>query len=80
MNQTSVNNGASRLHNERYTAVYLGTSAQTLRRMRARRARGETGPAAGPPFIRLLSAVRYDARDLDAYIEGLPRPGLDGAA
>ena len=64
-----------RLVDEFYTAAYIGVSVQTVRRMRARRARGETGPAAGPAFVRIMSAVRYDIRDLDTYIEALPRAG-----
>jgi hypothetical protein len=43
--------------------------------MRARRTRGEAGTAAGPAFVRIMSAVRYDTRDLDSYIEALPRAG-----
>ena len=64
-----------RLVDEYHTAAYIGVSVQTVRRMRARRARGETGPQAGPAFVRIMSAVRYDTRDLDTYIEALPRAG-----
>jgi hypothetical protein len=70
-----------RLRDERYAAAYLATSLSTLRRMRARRARGETGPEAGPAFVRIMAtAVRYDQKDLDSWVESLPRAGGGGRA
>jgi hypothetical protein len=70
---------SARLHDERYAAAYLGISVQTVRRMRARRARGESGRDSGPAVVRILSAVRYDQRALDAYIDALAQPGGGGA-
>jgi hypothetical protein len=69
-----------RLVDEYPASAYLAVSVQTVRRMRARRVRGETGPEAGPAFIHIMSAVRYDQRDLDAFVEALPRPGGGGVA
>ena len=66
---------SARLHDEYVTAAYIGVSVQTVRRMRARRARGESGPDAGPPFVRVFSSVRYDRADVDQWIEELPRAG-----
>ncbi len=80
--RTLAGGGAApiRLHDERYAALYIGVSLSTLRRMRHRRLHGGSGPEAGPAFIYILSAVRYDQQDLDAYIDGLPRPGGGGVA
>lgn len=64
-----------RLRDERVAAAYTGLSLSTIRRMRARRLKGQTGPDAGPAFVYVMSAVRYDMADLDAWIEALPRPG-----
>ena len=64
-----------RLHDERFAAEYLGLSLSTLRRMRRKRSDGGAGPEAGPAFIHIMSAVRYDRLDLDRFIDGLPRPG-----
>ena len=69
---------SARLHDERFAAAYTGLSLSTLRRMRAKRLKGCAGPEAGPAFVYIVSAVRYDHADLDRWIEALPRPG--GAA
>lgn len=69
----------ARLHDERFAAAYTGLSLSTLRRMRQRRTRGESGAEAGPNFVRIFSAVRYDQRDLDAFCDALPRAGGGGA-
>ena len=68
-----------RLLNEKGAAQFLSLSVPTLRRMRRRRARGETGPDAGPPFVTIFSCIRYDTKDLNAYADLLPRIG-GGAA
>ena len=69
-----------RLRDERFAAGYVGLSLSTLRRMRQRRTRGETGPEAGPAFVHIMSAVRYDQMDLDSWIQSLPRAGGGVAA
>ncbi len=66
---------SARLRDERYAAEYLGTSLSTVRRMRKRRVDGATGPEAGPAFVYIGAAVRYDQHDLDAWVESLPRAG-----
>lgn len=66
---------SARLRDERFAAEYLGLSLSTLRRMRRKRLDGGAGPEAGPAFVYVFSAVRYDNADLDRWIEGLPRPG-----
>ena len=74
--QTAGSGGApTRLQDERYAATYLGLSLSTVRRMRKKRLDGCAGPEAGPAFLYIMSAVRYDNRDLDTWIEGLPRAG-----
>jgi hypothetical protein len=65
----------ARVFDEHAAAAYLSISVQTLRRMRARRSRGEMGPDGGPLFVHMFSSVRYVVRDLDAYIDSLPRCG-----
>ena len=70
----------ARLHDERYAAAYTGLSLSTVRRMRRRRLDGCGGPEAGPAFVYIVSAVRYDHADLDRWIEALPRAGGGGAA
>lgn len=69
-----------RLHDERFASAYTGLSLSTIRRMRAKRLKGGDGPEAGPAFIYIMSAVRYDQVDLDRWIESLPRPGGGGVA
>jgi hypothetical protein len=69
-----------RLRDERFAAAYLGLSLSTLRRMRRKRMDGCVGPDAGPAFVYVNSAVRYDQHDLDRWIEDLPRPGGGGTA
>ena len=69
-----------RLHDERFAAGYIGLSLSTLRRLRRKRLNGCTGPEAGPAFVYIVSAVRYDHADLDRWIEALPRPGGGMAA
>ena len=82
--QTRENAGAGsvspRLHDERYASAYVGLSLSTLRRMRSRRLKGCGGPEAGPAFVYVVSAVRYDHLDLDRWIEALPRAGGGGIA
>ena len=75
-----VQTPAPRLIDEYSASAYLAVSVQTVRRMRARRARGEMGPTAGPAYVRVASAVRYDQRDLDSYVDALPRAGGGRAA
>ncbi len=56
-----------RLLTDPETATYLGVSISFLRqsRMEGRR----NGRTAGPPFVRLGSkSIRYDLRDLDAWL------------
>ena len=76
--ETGAGSVSARLHDERFAAAYVGLSLSTLRRMRHKRVSGETGPEAGPSFIHIMSAVRYDAEDLDRWIEALPRAGSGG--
>ena len=79
-NDAGAGSVPARLHDERFAAEYVGLSLSTLRRMRQRRTRGETGPEAGPAFVHIMSAVRYDQMDLDSWIQSLPRAGGGVAA
>ena len=72
---TGAGGVSPRLVDEYSASAYLAVSVQTVRRMRARRARGEMGPSAGPAYVRVASAVRYDQGDLDSYVDALPRAG-----
>ena len=51
----------SRLVTERDTAELLGVSVRTFQKWRL--------PGNGPRFVKLGHAVRYDLKDLEAYIE-----------
>lgn len=55
-----------RLLTDPEAATYLGVSLSFLRqgRMEGRRA----NRSAGPPFIKLGKAIRYDLQDLDAWL------------
>jgi len=55
-----------RLLTDYEAATYLGLSLSLLRqgRMEGRRA----NRCAGPPFIKLGKAIRYDLQDLDAWL------------
>lgn len=52
----------SRLVTERDASELLGVSMRTLQKWRLQ--------GKGPSFVKLGHAVRYDVRDLEAYIEG----------
>jgi hypothetical protein len=78
--ETGTESVSARLHDERFAAGYVGLSLSTLRRMRRKRLGGCAGPEAGPAFVYIMSAVRYDAADLDRWIEALPRAGGGVAA
>lgn len=65
-----------RLHHERYASEYTGLSLSTLRRMRRRRASGDSGPDAGPRFVHIMSAVRYAQDDLDEWIDALRKTSV----
>jgi predicted DNA-binding transcriptional regulator AlpA len=49
------------LLNEHRAAEFLGLKVSTLRRWR--------WAGRGPPFIKLGSAVRYDPRELDEFVD-----------
>ena len=65
MTGTLVARGARprRLVKEREAAEFLGLSCGFLRASRLRNPRG-----AGPPYIRVGRAVRYDLRDLEDWV------------
>lgn len=48
-------------------AEYLGLNAQTLENWRY------LSKVNGPPFLRIDGRIRYDLRDLDAWIEAQKR-------
>ncbi|MCB1776811.1 MAG: helix-turn-helix domain-containing protein [Candidatus Competibacteraceae bacterium] len=48
------------------TAKYLNVSVSFLRQSRMEGRRANRSP--GPPFIRIGRAIRYDIRDLDAWL------------
>jgi predicted DNA-binding transcriptional regulator AlpA len=52
----------SRLVTERDASELLGVSMRTLQKWRLQ--------GNGPRFVKLGHAVRYDVKDLEAYIEG----------
>jgi len=79
-NESGAGGVSPRLHDERFAAGYVGLSLSTLRRFRRKRLDGCTGPEAGPAFVYIVSAVRYDHAHLDRWIEELRRPGGGGAA
>lgn len=56
-----------RLLSEEGAAHYLGMSAQFLRKSRMESQ--VRSHAQGPPYIRCGRAIRYDTRDLDAWIQ-----------
>ena len=51
---------------EAEAAQYIGMSRPYLRLSRCYGTRGRGKP--GPPFIRIGRAIRYDIRDLDAWL------------
>ena len=62
----------SRLVTERDASELLGVSMRTLQKWRLQ--------GNGPRFVKLGHAVRYDVKDLEAYIEsGRRRSTSDGA-
>lgn len=62
--------GDPRLMDEVEAARYIGMSASFLRKARSDGSIGERTPA--PPYKKVGGSVRYDRRDLDLWIEGLP--------
>jgi predicted DNA-binding transcriptional regulator AlpA len=48
---------------ERDASAYIGMSVPWLRLSRSKAAKG-----AGPPYIKIGRAVRYDIRDLDEWL------------
>jgi hypothetical protein len=72
-----------RLYNEAEAAIYLGMSVSTLQHLRMRtpeRYTRETwlaelkkGRIMPPPFVKQGKDISYDSRDMDMYIDMLPR-------
>ena len=62
---TMAGKNEARLLNTKQAAAYLGLSVPTLREWASMRIH--------LPIVRLGRAVRYDRRDLDAYIESMKR-------
>lgn len=64
----AIKNSKTRLLDEEEAAVYLGAKPSTLRIMRCK--------GKGAKYIKTDGlGIKYDIRDLDAYIESLPRKG-----
>jgi excisionase family DNA binding protein len=62
----------SRLVTERDAAELLGVSVRTLQKWRLQ--------GNGPRFVKLGHAVRYDVKDLEAYIERARRRSTSDSA
>jgi excisionase family DNA binding protein len=62
----------SRLVTERDAAELLGVSVRTLQKWRLQ--------GNGPQFVKLGHAVRYDVKDLEAYIERARRRSTSDSA
>jgi len=61
--------GPRRILRQREAAQYIGLAESTLEKMRVTGKNGRAGKA-GQPFVRLgASAVGYDLRDLDDWID-----------
>lgn len=62
----------TKLISERELAEQIGVAAKTLERWRAQ--------GFGPRFIKLARHVRYDSRDVEAWLDGQRRNSTSQAA